>query len=712
MLLNRWTGKPFSKRHAVLKQLRKALPVSEALGRILDLVRKNQVVILVSETGSGKTTQVPQAIVEAADIIGDKAVVCTQPRRVAAMSVANRVAEEMDVRLGQEVGYSIRFEELTSAKTVLKYATDGMLLREAMFDPLFLRYRVVILDEAHERTTATDILFGLLKEVLVKRPDLKIVVMSATLDADKFRRFFNNAQILSIPGRMFPIELMYAAAPEQDYLVSAVRTALQIHLYEPPGDILLFLTGEEEIENACRMIATESERLRAAPFLCLPLYSNLPVDKQQSVFVPAPPGTRKIIVATNIAETSITVDGIVYVVDPGYCKQKEYNPRIRVESLLVSPISQASANQRAGRAGRTRPGKCFRLYTEKTFKQELEIQTIPEIQRSNLGSVVLQLKRIGVKDLLNFEFIDPPGAETLMRALELLSYLGAIDKDGNLTETGFLMSEFPLDPQLSKVLITSPQYHCSNEILIIAAMLSIPPWHVRPRNNSQMADEAKKRFSHSDGDHLALLNVYNRFKSIPENEQSKWCWQNFINVRVMRQADNVRTQLERLMTRLHLPLESLAPEDLNYSYNIRKCIVTGFFMQVAHHVKGSRNEYLSIKDEQPVALHPSTCVDFRPHWVVYNELVLTTLNYIRTCSLIQPEWLLQLAPQYYDLNTLHECDAKQILIKVQRSIDDLQNWEETKKRRQQDKRGRWERRQRYSSSSSSVSDMDSDRSRT
>jgi pre-mRNA-splicing factor ATP-dependent RNA helicase DHX15/PRP43 len=280
------------------------------------------------------------------------------------MSVAQRVADEMDVTLGDEVGYLIRFEDCTSDKTVLKYMTDGMLLREAMTDPLLESYSVVILDEAHERTLATDILFGLIKEVVKQRKDLKLVVMSATLEYQKFQEYFMEAPLLKVPGRTFPVEIYYTPEPERDYLEAAVRTVLQIHLCEPEGDILLFLTGEEEIEGTCKQLAQEVEtaKLQNSELMalsCLPLYSSLPPQKQRDVFDPV--DGRKCVISTNIAETSLTIDGVVYVVDPGFAKQKVYNPRIRVESLLVSPISRASAHQRSGRAGRTRPGKCFRL---------------------------------------------------------------------------------------------------------------------------------------------------------------------------------------------------------------------------------------------------------------------------------------------------------------------------------------------------------------
>eukprot|EP01113_Clastostelium_recurvatum_P027550 TRINITY_DN3324_c0_g1_i3.p1 TRINITY_DN3324_c0_g1~~TRINITY_DN3324_c0_g1_i3.p1 ORF type:complete len:477 (+),score=124.44 TRINITY_DN3324_c0_g1_i3:43-1473(+) len=420
--VNPYNQQPFSKRYYDILEKRQTLPVYEYRDKFVDLLRDNQIVVLVGETGSGKTTQIPQFVV-AGDFLNGKQLGCTQPRRVAAMSVSKRVSEEMDLTFGQEVGYTIRFEDNTTPKTFVKYLTDGMLLREAMTDPLLSKYGVILLDEAHERTLNTDVLFGLIKEVVRKRADLKLVVMSATLDAGKFQNYFDGAPLLTVPGRLHPVTIYYTPEPERDYLEAAVRTVMQIHVCEPEGDILLFLTGEEEIEDACRKIRSEAGALddKSPDVVVLPLYSTLPPASQQRIFDPVPeipgkPKSRKIIVSTNIAETSLTIDGIVYVIDPGFAKQKVYNPRIRVESLLVSPISQASAQQRAGRAGRTKPGKCFRLYTEKAFKKDLQEQTYPEILRSNLGSVVLQLKKLHIDDLVHFDFMDPPAPETLMRA--------------------------------------------------------------------------------------------------------------------------------------------------------------------------------------------------------------------------------------------------------------------------------------------------------
>ncbi|KZP24231.1 P-loop containing nucleoside triphosphate hydrolase protein [Athelia psychrophila] len=682
--LNPFTKQPHSAQYKKILEGRKKLPVFAQMEEFYKMFSNNQIIVMVGETGSGKTTQIPQ-FVAYSDLphTKGKMVACTQPRRVAAMSVAKRVADEMDVTLGRQVGYSIRFEDMTEpGTTFLMYMTDGMLLREAMNDPKLERYSTIILDEAHERTLATDILMGLLKALAKTRKDLKIIIMSATLDALKFQKYFGLgsdqeqdmvAPLFKVPGRTHPVEVFYTQEPEPDYVEAAIRTVLMIHRAEDEGDVLLFLTGEEEIEDACRKIKLEADDLinqdpdSVGPLICIPLYSSLPPQQQQRIFDAAPkprmpggPPGRKIVVSTNIAETSLTIDGIVYVVDPGFSKQKVYNPRIRVESLLVSPISKASAQQRAGRAGRTRPGKCFRLYTEKDFMSELEEQTYPEILRSNLANTVLELVKLGVKDLVRFDYVDAPAPETLMRALELLNYLSALDDDGNLTALGGIMAEFPLDPQLAKMLIVSPEFKCSNEILTITAMLSVPNVWVRPNNQRKESDAAKALLTVPDGDHLTLLNVYNNYE---QNKHDKnWTWTNYLSARALAQADNVRNQLQRTMERYEVELVSIQDERKLW-LAVRQALVCGFFMQVAHK-EGDKGNYLTVKDNQVVALHPSCGLDNQPEWVMFNEFVLTTRPYIRTVTDVRPEWLLEFATSYFDLSQFQDGETKRALQRI------------------------------------------------
>ncbi|PSR90426.1 hypothetical protein PHLCEN_2v4915 [Hermanssonia centrifuga] len=679
--INPFTKQPHTSQYKKILEGRKKLPVFAQMEEFYKIFNENQIIVMVGETGSGKTTQIPQFVCYS-DLphTKGKLVACTQPRRVAAMSVAKRVADEMDVSLGKQVGYSIRFEDMTEpGTTFLKYMTDGMLLREAMNDPDLKRYSTIILDEAHERTLATDILMGLLKALAKRRSDLKIIVMSATLDALKFQKYFSIhsagdkvAPLFKVPGRTHPVEVFYTQEPEPDYVEAAIRTVLMIHRAEDPGDILLFLTGEEEIEDACRKIKLEADDLlnqdpsSVGPLICIPLYSSLPPQQQQRIFDPAPssrgdgPPGRKVVVSTNIAETSLTIDGIVYVVDPGFSKQKVYNPRIRVESLLVSPISKASAQQRAGRAGRTRPGKCFRLYTEKDFMTELEEQTHPEILRSNLANTVLELVKLGIKDLVRFDYVDAPAPETLMRALELLNYLVALDDEGNLTPLGAIMAEFPLDPQMAKLLIISPEFMCSNEILTIVAMLSVPNVWLRPPNQRKEADAAKAMFNHPDGDHLTLLNVYNNYRQ--NSKDKNWAWTNYLSSRALAQADNVRAQLERTMERYEVDLVSTQDERKLYD-NVRRALVCGFFMQVAHK-EGEKNGYMTVKDNQVVGLHPSCGLDAQPEWVLFNEFVLTTRPYIRTVTTVKVEWLAELAPNYFDPKEFKDGETKRALLKA------------------------------------------------
>lgn len=683
-IYNKYTGKPYSKKYYEILAKRKTLPAWESKNELFELLGENQVVILKGETGSGKTTQIPQFLLEKYSCIA-----ITQPRRVAAMSVAKRVSEEMDVTLGQQVGYSIRFEDCSNQNTLLKYMTDGMLLKEAMTDYLLRKYDLIILDECHERTLATEILFGLMKEILPKRPDLKLVVMSATIDIQKFKDFFE-APVLSVPGRLYKVDIKYLPDPCQDYLEEAVDIAVKIHENENEGDILIFLTGEEEIENACAKLYERIDEEESGYVSIIPLYSTLPPHQQQKIFENAPgknkkgrPG-RKIVVSTNIAETSITIDGVVYVIDSGFSKQKVYNPRLRMDSLLVSPISKASAKQRAGRAGRTREGICYRLYTKETYENDLEKTCYPEILRSNLSTVILTLLKIGIKDIVHFDFMDPPAPETMMRALEMLHHMGAINDEPSLTEDGKVMAYLPLDPELSKVLISSKDYKCINEILTIVSMLSVPGVFVRPRQQQSAADDAKKQFIHSSGDHLTLLFTYNIYKS-KENSEA-FCKHNFLNVRNLKNAESIRNQLETLLSTYGIE----APEN-KYSIDISekkvkrimKALLSGCFAQVCH--LEPQGCYRTVKDNQLVLLHPSTVLTFKPSWVLYFDFVCTGKNYIRTVSKIDPTILFEVAPQYYNLHDFDKGSIKNDLKKVLNKLKNEENAEQIEEKEESKK---------------------------
>ncbi|GBG58980.1 hypothetical protein CBR_g24329 [Chara braunii] len=633
-----------------LQEDRKSLPIYGFKDELIQAVEDHQVLVIVGETGSGKTTQIPQYLHEAGYTKRGK-VGCTQPRRVAAMSVAARVAQEMGVRLGNEVGYSVRFEDCTSDRTVLKYMTDGMLLREFLGEPDLASYSVMMVDEAHERTLHTDVLFGLVKDIARFRPDIKLLISSATLDAEKFSGYFDNAPIFRIPGRRYPVDILYTKAPEADYVDAAIVTVLQIHVTQPDGDVLVFFTGQEEIEAAEESLKHRTRGLgsRVRELIICPIFANLPSDLQAKIFEPTPPGARKVVLATNIAETSLTIDGIKYVIDPGFCKQKSYNPRSGMESLVVTPISKASAMQRAGRAGRTSPGKCFRLYTAWSFQNEMEDNTVPEIQRTNLGNVVLLLKSLGINDLINFDFMDPPPSETLIRALEQLYALGALNSRGELTKLGRRMAEFPLDPMLAKMLIASDGFNCSEEILSVAAMLSIGnSIFYRPKDKQVHADNARQNFHAGNvGDHIALLRVYNGWRDT--NFSSQWCYENYIQVRSMKRARDIREQLEGLMERVEIEITS----SLNDVEAIIKAITSGYFYHTAKLQKSG--VYRTVKNPQTVHIHPSSgLAKSLPRWVVYHELVLTSKEYMRQVVEIKPEWLVAIAPHYYKMKDVQD----------------------------------------------------------
>uniref|UniRef100_A0A023F5M0 RNA helicase n=1 Tax=Triatoma infestans TaxID=30076 RepID=A0A023F5M0_TRIIF len=629
------------KTNMTLLEQRQSLPIYKLKDELIKAVTENQILIVIGETGSGKTTQMTQYLAEAGFTSRGK-IGCTQPRRVAAMSVAKRVAEEFGCRLGQEVGYTIRFEDCTSQDTAIKYMTDGMLLRECLVDLDLKSYSVIMLDEAHERTIHTDVLFGLLKQAVQKRAELKLIVTSATLDAVKFSQYFFEAPIFTIPGRTFPVEVLYTKEPETDYLDASLITVMQIHLREPPGDILLFLTGQEEIDTACEILYERMKSLGpdVPELIILPVYSALPSEMQTRIFEAAPPGSRKVVIATNIAETSLTIHGIFYVVDPGFVKQKVYNSKTGMDSLVVTPISQAQAKQRAGRAGRTGPGKCYRLYTERAYRDEMLPTPVPEIQRTNLATTVLQLKTMGINDLLHFDFMDAPPVESLIMALEQLHSLSALDDEGLLTRLGRRMAEFPLEPNLSKMLIMSVHLQCSDEILTVVSMLSVQNVFYRPKDKQALADQKKAKFNQAEGDHLTLLAVYNSWKN--NKFSNAWCYENFVQIRTLKRAQDVRKQLLGIMDRHKLDVVSAGKNTVR----VQKAVCSGFFRNAAK--KDPQEGYRTLVDSQVVYIHPSSALFNRqPEWVIYHELVQTTKEYMREVTTIDPKWLVEFAPAFF-----------------------------------------------------------------
>lgn len=640
------------------------MPVYKYRTAILYLVETHATTIVVGETGSGKTTQIPQYLKEAGWADGGRVIACTQPRRLAVQTVASRVAEEMDVKLGEEVGYTIRFEDVTNpAATMIKFLTDGVLLREIMNDPLLTKYSVIMVDEAHERSISTDILLGLLKKIQRRRPELRLIISSATIEAKSMSDFFQTSKkhrgpedhefvprkvpaILSVEGRGFNVHIHYVVEPVSDYVQATVSTVLSIHEQEPAGDILVFLTGQDDIDAAIRLLTEEAHASRkiSSGLIVLPLYSSLPRADQDLVFSPTPRGKRKVVISTNIAETSLTLEGVVYVVDSGFSKQQFYNPISDIENLVVAPISKASARQRAGRAGRVRPGKCYRLYTEEYFVNEMSSVGIPEMQRSKLVSCVIQLKALGIDNILGFDWPASPPPEAMIRALEVLYSLGVLDDDAKLTSpVGFQAAEIPLDPMISKMILSSNQLGCSDEIITIAAILSIQSIWVSGRGVQKELDEAKLRFAAAEGDHVTFLNVYKGF--LQSGKSSQWCHKNYMNYQAMKKVIEIREQLRRTALRLGIVLKSCEGDMLA----VRKAVTAGFFANASRLEAFSHNGmYKTVRGSQEVYIHPSSVL-FRvnPKWVIYHSLVSTDRQYMRNVMTVDPSWLTEVAPHFF-----------------------------------------------------------------
>ncbi|KAJ8139926.1 hypothetical protein OY671_006876 [Metschnikowia pulcherrima] len=653
-------------RYADIQEVRRSLPAYRFRQRFLDAMSQSQVLIVVGETGSGKTTQLPQYLYEDGYATSTEKLLkigCTQPRRVAATSVAQRVADEVGCSLGQEVGYSVRFENKSSRNTAIKYLTDGMLLREFLTDPLLSSYSALMIDEAHERTVSTEIVLSLLKDVIKERKDLKLIVASATINAQKFADYFNGAEIFTIPGRRFPVDICYTKNPEANYIQAAITTVFQIHTkHETPGDILVFLTGQEEIETMAETLNDACDKLGSSikPLIVAPIYANLPPAQQAKIFEPTPPNARKVVLATNIAETSITINGISYVIDPGYVKENVFNPTTGMESLVVVPCSRASADQRAGRAGRVGPGKCYRLYTKWSFQNELQANPTPEILRVNLCGVVLLLLSMGINDLVNFDFMDPPSKETLMKALELLYALGAMNAKGQLTKTGRKMAEFPIDPMFCKALLTSSDYGVSHDVLNVISMLSeSSSLFYRPKDKKELADKRKQAFSHPAGDHLTLLNIWRQWKD--SGFSNLWCEDNFLQYRTLKRTREIRQQLEGLCSKVGIDLEEAAQDQSQVDEEkIQKSLLSGFLPNLARLSKLGNN-YVSLKRKHPVYIHPSSglgSVKPPPKLVLYHELVLTSKEYMRNCMRVEEKWVDEVARHYYSEKDLGELNPK------------------------------------------------------
>lgn len=673
--------KPASKSHEEerytfeeIQNQRKTLPAYAVREELMRMIAENQIVVVIGETGSGKTTQLAQFLSDAGytksiNKDGSRLMVgCTQPRRVAAMSVAKRVSEEVGCKLGEDVGYSIRFEDKTSyTKTRIKYLTEGILLREMLTDPNLDSYSCIIMDEAHERSLNTDILLGLFRQLLRRRRDLKLIVTSATMNADRFSIFFGNAPQFFIPGRTFPVDVFYSKTATPDYVETAVKQVMTIHLgnLKSDGDILVFMTGQEDIEATCELINEKLSMLENPPPLDVyPIYSSLPADLQKKIFSKQNAERRKVVVATNIAETSLTVDGIKYVVDCGLVKMKLFSPKLGMDTLQIVPISFANAQQRSGRAGRTAAGIAYRLYTEKAASPEqMHVQPIPEIQRANLSSVMLMLKSLKVDSVMSFPFLDPPPQDLLSCSLYDLWAMGALDNNGHLTDFGAKLTSFPMEPTLAKLILLSCQeeFLCSSEIVTIVSMLSVPNVFYRPKERADEADAMREKFLVAELDHLTLLNVYNQWEQrarMPNMNLQKlasWSTRNFVHHKSLLRARDIRKQILLIMAKNKYPV--LKARD---DRDVRRCLCAAYFQQLAKLLRshgGGRGqaEYANLRHlYMKMYLHPTSALAggtaISPQYVVYDELVLTTKEYMQCATAVEPEWLLKYGYIFYGVS--------------------------------------------------------------
>lgn len=700
--INPFNGRPFSDRYKKILNVRQHLPVYEKREIIQRTVLSSPVTLLVGETGSGKTTQVPHFLAELQTSFPGL-VACTQPRRIAAVSVANRVAEEMDVVLGEEVGYHVRFQSAMSSRTKVLYLTDGMLLREAYSDPDLLKYSVVVVDEAHERTIDTDVVLGLLKQLTARRPSFRLVVMSATLDIAKIQSFFPGAPLLQVSGRMYNVEVFYTPRPVTDYVAAAVQCILALHDREPPGDILCFLTGEAEIEKA---VATTAAALRRAvevrgaernspPSLSadtkletsvgppppsavvLPLYGSLSLLDQQKVFCDYPSDTRKIVFTTNIAETSVTIDGIVYVVDCGYQKQNLYNSQARVDYLLPALISKASAEQRKGRAGRTRLGKCYRMFTLEDYAAFPD-QSHPEVLRTNIMNTVLFLLKLGVSNPCHFPFIDAPSDQSMEDAFYQLLYFQAVDDQLQLTDFGRKLADFPVDACLARMLLKASKHGCAADAAVVAAMLEAGNLFTRPPSRAQEADQVRAQTGHPDGDHVSLFFLFHEYYR-NQAQGATFCRTNFLRHQAFQQAVQVYTQLRRIMTQHQVEVTSTynAKEGTVNTVALRKAVLEGFFTQVAFLPPGSVY-YRTARDALQVSLHRQSVLSSksrrRPQWIVYDRLEVQGAEgtFARTASAVEVEWLLDVSEFFSDPAEIGDTEIALVLKRASEAYKYLQ----------------------------------------
>jgi ATP-dependent RNA helicase HrpA len=629
------------------------LPVSQRKDEILAAIRDHQVVIIAGETGSGKTTQIPKICLELGRGVGGQ-IGHTQPRRLAARTVAERIAEELGSPLGETVGYKVRFTDVSADDTLVKLMTDGILLNELARDRQLRRYDTLIIDEAHERSLNIDFILGYLRQLLPQRPDLKVIITSATIDPERFAAAFSGAPIVEVSGRTYPVEVRYRPlhdSGEQADLGQAISDAVDELSAEGPGDILVFLSGEREIRDTADLLAGR-ERLEV-----LPLYGRLSAAEQHRVFErrPASSYTRRVVLATNVAETSLTVPGIKYVIDPGTARISRYSYRTKVQRLPIEPISQASANQRKGRSGRTSDGICIRLYAEEDFESRPEF-TDPEILRTNLASVILQMAAIGLGDVPAFPFIDPPDARNIADGLTLLTELNAF-KGGRITGLGRKLARLPVDPRIGRMILEADRNGCVRELLIIASALSIQDPRERPTDAQQQADDKHRRFADPDSDFVAYLNLWEylteRQGELSSSAFRRMCRADFLNYLRVREWQDLQGQLQRLAGDLGVTVSSSSAERSRVHVSLLAGLLSQIGMKteparaLASGSPGSdrrpRAEYLGARNAR-FAIFPGSSLSRKaPDWIVAAELVETSRLWARTVARIEPEWVEPLA---------------------------------------------------------------------
>nr|WP_275587439.1 ATP-dependent RNA helicase HrpA [Nitrosomonas nitrosa] len=617
------------------------LPVVGKREEIARAIEANQVVIVCGETGSGKTTQLPKLCLElgrgVAGLIGH-----TQPRRIAARTVAMRIASELNSPLGHAVGYKVRFSDSVSKSTYIKLMTDGILLAETQGDPLLSAYDTIIIDEAHERSLNIDFLLGYLKQLLPKRPDLKLIVTSATIDADRFSWHFNNAPVIEVSGRLYPVEVRYrpinADDEEAGDLQQAIMDAVDELMRVGAGDTLIFLPGEREIRETAESLRKHSFSRPGggAGIEILPLFARLSFAEQERVFRPG--NTRRIVLATNVAETSLTVPGIRYVIDTGLARINRYSYRNKVEQLLIEKISQASANQRAGRCGRVMSGICIRLYGEDDYLMRPEF-TDPEIFRSSLASVILRMKSLKIGDVENFPFLQPPLPRMIADGYQLLAELGAVDDSNALTAMGWRLAKFPIDPRIARMILAAQQENCLSELLIIASALSLQDPRDRPFDRQEAADRAHEPFRDERSDFLGFLKLWECFDEWLKHKKSNkkliaQCQTHFLSYRRMREWREIHGQLHTLVLEM-----GLKPNQIPAGYDeIHRALLAGLLGNIGFKTE-NEGEYLGARGIKFSIFPGSTLKKVKPKWIVAAELTETTKLYARCAAAIEPAWL-------------------------------------------------------------------------